>query len=103
MVYLVLDRRITVGNGVFGTENDVSVITLCFHSKMLGLLMHLWWIHTGFLAGSDIIQYYIFSKKVNFYVLERKPNSVGIHLKSSAIDVSRGVDIKNAIFFKTDK
>ena len=33
MVYLVLDRRITVGNGVFGTENDVSVITLCFHSK----------------------------------------------------------------------
>ena len=57
IVYLVLDRRITVGNGVFGTENDVSVITLCFHSKMLGLLMHLWWIHTGFLAVSDIIHF----------------------------------------------
>ena len=36
IVYLVLDRRITVGNGVFGTENDVSVITLCFHSKNVG-------------------------------------------------------------------
>ena len=66
IVYLVLDRRITVGNGVFGTENDVSVITLCFRSKMLGLLMHLWWIHTGFLAVSDIISKMKFSKKLFF-------------------------------------
>ena len=75
MVYLVLDRKITVGNGVFGTENDVSVITLCFHSKMLGLLMHLWWIHTGFLAVSDIISKMKISKK-HFFDDLKKPNSI---------------------------
>ena len=45
-------------------------------------------------------QNYIFCKKLHFYELERKPNSVGIHLKSSAIDVSRGVDIIYTNFFE---
>ena len=99
MVYLVLDRRITVGNGVFGTENDVSVITLCFHSKMLGLLMHLWWIHTGFLAVSDIIHF-----SQNWYFIDPKETlnlfkSLQNIAQSTYLDC-RGVDNIYTIFFE---